>query len=98
MIRVKTPSRIHLTLIDLNGNLGRIDGGVGLALQKPFVLVETKFSSKTSYPEDLDYLFEMLPFEEGFEVEILKKIPSHVGLGSETQLRLGISASLFELF
>ncbi|MFQ5892215.1 MAG: beta-ribofuranosylaminobenzene 5'-phosphate synthase family protein, partial [Candidatus Methanofastidiosia archaeon] len=37
-------------------------------------------------------------FEKGFELEILEKIPSHVGLGSETQLRLGISAGLFELF
>lgn len=32
---IKTPSRLHLTLIDLNGALGRIDGGVGLTIEKP---------------------------------------------------------------
>jgi beta-ribofuranosylaminobenzene 5'-phosphate synthase len=37
---VETPSRIHLTLIDLNGSQGRIDGGVGLTLEKPRLVVE----------------------------------------------------------
>ena len=37
---VETPSRIHMTLIDLNGSQGRIDGGVGLTLEKPRLVVE----------------------------------------------------------
>jgi beta-ribofuranosylaminobenzene 5'-phosphate synthase len=37
---IETPSRIHLTLLDLNGSLGRIDGGVGLTLEKPRLIVE----------------------------------------------------------
>jgi beta-ribofuranosylaminobenzene 5'-phosphate synthase len=37
---LETPSRIHLTLIDLNGSQGRIDGGVGLTLEKPRLVVE----------------------------------------------------------
>jgi beta-ribofuranosylaminobenzene 5'-phosphate synthase len=37
---IKTPSRLHLTLIDLNGSLGRIDGGVGLTLEKPGLVLE----------------------------------------------------------
>jgi beta-ribofuranosylaminobenzene 5'-phosphate synthase len=37
---IKTPSRLHLTLIDLNGSLGRIDGGVGLTLEKPALVLE----------------------------------------------------------
>lgn len=39
---IKTPSRLHLTLIDLNGSLGRIDGGVGLTLEKPRLVLEMK--------------------------------------------------------
>jgi beta-ribofuranosylaminobenzene 5'-phosphate synthase len=36
---IKTPSRLHLTLIDLNGSVGRIDGGVGLTIENPnFIL------------------------------------------------------------
>jgi beta-RFAP synthase len=34
-IIVKTPSRLHIGLIDLNGSIGRIDGGLGLTLAKP---------------------------------------------------------------
>ena len=32
MFEIKTPSRIHMGLIDMNGGLGRLDGSVGLAL------------------------------------------------------------------
>lgn len=39
---IKTPSRLHLTLIDLNGSLGRIDGGVGLTLKEPQLVLEMK--------------------------------------------------------
>jgi len=37
---IETPSRLHLTLLDLNGSLGRIDGGVGLTLKKPCLVLE----------------------------------------------------------
>jgi beta-ribofuranosylaminobenzene 5'-phosphate synthase len=32
---IETPSRLHLTLIDLNGIYDRIDGGVGITIEKP---------------------------------------------------------------
>lgn len=32
MFEIKTPSRVHMSLIDMNGGLGRLDGSVGLAL------------------------------------------------------------------
>lgn len=32
---IKTPSRIHMTLIDLNGSYRRYDGGIGLTINKP---------------------------------------------------------------
>lgn len=39
---IQTPSRLHLSLLDLNGSLGRIDGGVGLTLKKPSLVLELK--------------------------------------------------------
>lgn len=36
---IKAPSRLHITLIDLNGSLGRVDGGVGLALENPHLIL-----------------------------------------------------------
>jgi beta-ribofuranosylaminobenzene 5'-phosphate synthase len=32
---IETPSRLHLTLIDLNGIYDRVDGGVGITIEKP---------------------------------------------------------------
>lgn len=32
MFEIKTPSRVHMSLIDMNGGFGRLDGSVGLAL------------------------------------------------------------------
>ncbi|MGB9979831.1 beta-ribofuranosylaminobenzene 5'-phosphate synthase [Methanobacterium sp.] len=39
---IETPSRLHMTLIDLNGTIGRIDGGVGLTIKKPKLILEAK--------------------------------------------------------
>ena len=41
---VRTPSRIHVTLLDMNGSLGRVDGGVGITLDDPAVLLEAQAS------------------------------------------------------
>jgi beta-ribofuranosylaminobenzene 5'-phosphate synthase len=39
---IETPSRLHMTLIDLNGTIGRIDGGVGLTIEEPKLILEAK--------------------------------------------------------
>lgn len=39
-IKIKTPSRLHFTLIDENGSIGRVDGGIGLALNTPNFTLE----------------------------------------------------------
>lgn len=41
---VETPSRLHITLIDLNGVHGRIDGGVGLTIDNPCLHIEAETS------------------------------------------------------
>jgi beta-ribofuranosylaminobenzene 5'-phosphate synthase len=50
---IETPSRLHLTLIDLNGSIGRVDGGVGLTIQKPRLIIEAE-----SENEGLEIEFE----------------------------------------
>ncbi|GBF36361.1 MAG TPA: hypothetical protein EYG87_01320 [Methanothermococcus okinawensis] len=45
-LTIKSPSRIHIGLIDLNGSIGRIDGGVGIALDFPNFYIEGKESSE----------------------------------------------------
>ena len=39
---IKAPSRIHMSLIDLNGSYRRVDGGIGLALQVPQFVLEVE--------------------------------------------------------
>ncbi len=39
MIRITTPCRLHVTLIDMNGEIGRMDGGAGLTLSSPNIKV-----------------------------------------------------------
>ncbi len=34
-MQIITPSRLHIALIDLNGSYGRVDGGIGITLEKP---------------------------------------------------------------
>lgn len=50
-VRIKTPCRLHFTLIDLNGELGRIDGGVGLSITEPNF--ELEFRDKISISSEL---------------------------------------------
>ena len=43
---IKTPSRLHMTLIDLNGSYGRFDGGVGLTLANPHFILKSEETEK----------------------------------------------------
>ena len=63
---LRTPARLHFGLIDMNGEIGRIDGGVGLALDSPQTLIEAKKSngitaSCMEEPEMVPRIVEALP-------------------------------------
>ncbi len=47
-VYVKTPARLHLGLIDLNGDLGRMFGGLGVGIDHPNVIVEAEQSENLS--------------------------------------------------
>jgi len=95
-VRIRTPSRIHITLIDLNGSIGRIDGGVGLALEEPYVEIEARGGegvevvgrgkSSDRFKSVASMLYEL--FGGGIRVDVLADYEQHVGLGSGTQISL----------
>ncbi len=112
-VTVRTPSRLHFSLIDLHGGLGRIDGGIGVALETPHITLRIQTSpnqfSVRGISEDLirtliHNFFKNLngitgfearkPEELGIQLDIINKIPSHVGLGSRTQLSLALGMAL----
>ena len=46
---IRAPSRLHMSLIDLNGSYKRIDGGIGLALSDPQFVLESQETNEKGY-------------------------------------------------
>jgi beta-ribofuranosylaminobenzene 5'-phosphate synthase len=68
-IIIKTPSRLHMTLIDLNGSYGRVDGGIGLAIEKPNFTLHYEPANK-----GITIDFNENIHDEEMKKEIVKKI------------------------
>ncbi|MCW4032413.1 MAG: beta-ribofuranosylaminobenzene 5'-phosphate synthase [Candidatus Bathyarchaeota archaeon] len=104
-VSVKTPSRLHFSLIDMNGSLNRINGSIGLALNFPNYELEVTPSKELEVHGEQTELFEKAAIifynhfnlKEKVTIKILKTIPRHVGLGSTTQGYLGIGSALSRL-
>ncbi|MFQ6125614.1 MAG: beta-ribofuranosylaminobenzene 5'-phosphate synthase [Candidatus Heimdallarchaeota archaeon] len=118
-VRVKTPSRLHWTLIDLHGGVGRIDGGIGVALEDPHISLKVQPSEEqfTVRGAALDLIYSLVDrfFKNvidakghynkytrkheriNLEIDVLKMIPRHVGMGSMTQLSLALGMTLNRL-
>ncbi len=105
-VRIKTPSRIHITLIDLNGSIGRIDGGVGLTLQNPFVEIvaeeddEVVVEGECLNLDRFKTIAKILSdrFGKGIRIEVLSDYKAHVGLGSGTQISLAVATAFNEMY
>jgi beta-ribofuranosylaminobenzene 5'-phosphate synthase len=105
-VQVRSPSRLHFSLIDLNGGLGRVDGSIGLALNHPSVILEVSSNDtleitgvQTDFVHALATRFaQHYSIDLGAKIHLASAIPSHVGLGSTTQLALSIAAALSRLF
>ncbi|MBO7210462.1 MAG: hypothetical protein J6V44_05600 [Methanobrevibacter sp.] len=46
---IRAPSRLHMSLIDMNGSYKRIDGGIGLALSDPQFVLESEETNEKGY-------------------------------------------------
>ncbi len=105
-VYVKTPARLHLGLIDLNGDLGRMFGGLGVGIDHPNVIVEAQNAEKlTVTGQDAELatglvkrFFAAYPVKGNVHVDVKAAIPAHVGLGSGTQFSLAIATALARLF
>jgi beta-ribofuranosylaminobenzene 5'-phosphate synthase len=106
VITVKTTARLHMGIIDVNGGLGRIYGSLGLAIQKPNVILEAS-ESNSLHVEGLDVtrvkdaantFLQHFNIDRSCRIKVKSTIPSHIGLGSGTQLRLAVAKSLATLY
>jgi beta-ribofuranosylaminobenzene 5'-phosphate synthase len=105
-VYVKTPARLHLGLIDLNGDLGRMFGGLGVGIDHPNVIIETEQSPGLSIEGQETELVNALAkrfftayhVQPNVHINVKQVIAAHVGLGSGTQLSLAVAVALARLF
>ncbi len=104
MLRIKTPSRIHMTLIDLNGSIGRVDGGVGITLEEPSIDITAEKSDIVEVIGDPDLkdrmakACEMVCPGKGIAINIERSYWNHIGLGSGTQAALAAGTAISKLY
>lgn len=105
-IKVNAPARLHFGILDLNGNLGRIYGSLGLAIDFPNTVVEVRPSEELEiYGDEKEKVFSIIKkFSKFYRVEpkvritVREAIPEHVGLGSGTQLALAVGVSISRIY
>lgn len=105
MINIITPSRLHITLIDMNASTGRVDGGIGLTLDEPVISISAEKSDDIEITGKSEHLERMrtsaaalLPEGEGIRIEIETDYPSHIGLGSGTQAALASAMAVNKIY
>jgi beta-ribofuranosylaminobenzene 5'-phosphate synthase len=105
---VETPSRIHLGLIDMHGGIGRVDGGIGISLEEPAILLEVKQSRETvarggdgrareTAEKAAARVLAGIRAAGGVEITLRRVYPAHVGLGSGSQIALAVARGICEL-
>ncbi len=108
---IETPARLHLGLIDMNGNLGRMYGSLGVAIDRPNVVLEAELLPSGAEggavqvegleAERVDAMARRFqqhyPCRAPVRLRLKGGIPPHVGLGSGTQLALAVGAVLARL-
>lgn len=106
---VEAPSRLHLGLIDLNGELGRVDGGIGLTLVAPCTEVEVYRHDSvvvsgadtglaTRIEASVGRMLRHLGVAGGAAVRVRQSTPRHIGLGSGTQCALAVGMGIARLY
>lgn len=105
MIRVVSPSRLHLTLIDLNAELGRVDGGAGITLESPGLEISATeadtievIGSPLLAGRMQKAAQALLPTGKGIKLQINDSLPDHVGLGSGTQAALSTAVAVDRIY
>lgn len=112
-ISVSAPARLHLGFLDLNGEMGRRFGSIGLAVSDFETTITGQLTDVITVHHADDALCQrvhdiVLHFyqtlghaipttEHGVTLSIINTIPSHAGLGSGTQLALVIGTILSRL-
>ncbi len=108
-VLVDAPSRIHVTLLDMNATRGRVDGGIGIALDEPGCILDARRSAEVGVHggneatrhrvlEAALAVTEGLGLPGGAEITLHAVARQHAGLGSGTQVALATAAAICRLY
>lgn len=105
-VRISAPARLHFGVLDLRGILGRRFGGMGAAIPLPALQLEAERADGFSAtgPDAARGLAFARRYAEATSIPgearftITRTIPPHSGLGSGTQLALGVARALAALY
>ena len=101
-VSVSAPARLHMGFLDLSGSLQRHFGSIGVALNEPVtrIVISHATQRKISGIENsrianyLTLFCDALEISDALHIELTHVIPSHIGLGSGTQMAIAIGAGL----
>lgn len=104
-VRVVAPARLHLGFLDLNGNLGRRFGSLGLAIDRPATEIVLQRADRLAISgaegrraeAALKRYCSLLGLKASYRLHVEQAIPAHAGLGSGTQLAMAVGAGLAAL-
>ncbi|MFA6225450.1 MAG: beta-ribofuranosylaminobenzene 5'-phosphate synthase [Methanoregula sp.] len=108
-IVVNTPCRIHVSLIDMHGGSDRVDGGIGITLDEPGILLEVQQSPAitvtgcdTATGERLggvaSEVLGQIHAGAAVSIHVRSRYPAHTGLGSGSQMALATARAICELY
>lgn len=102
--RVRSPARLHLGFIDLNGGLGRRFGSVGLAIHgldadvvaeaTPGTALEVTGFDTARARDAARRTLDWMGVAGGARIDVGGAAPAHAGLGSGTQIALAVAAAV----
>jgi beta-RFAP synthase len=103
-IQIIAPARLHFGFLELNNNSGAF-GGIGLSIDKFNTKIRVKKNIGAKFKgKALDKASFFLKkfckknkIKPNFFLNIEKATPSHIGLGSGTQLALSIGSAISQL-
>jgi len=103
-VDIESSARLHLGFYTISAS-GIAYGSMGVAINRPEVTVQVRKAdglkirnlTRVTVEEDVKEVMKRLNLL-GAEVNVLKAIPRHVGLGSTTQLRLSIGYALSRIY
>ncbi|MGD9159951.1 MAG: hypothetical protein PVG39_16165 [Desulfobacteraceae bacterium] len=107
-VKVTTSGRLHLGFMDLNGDLGRLYGSIGVSLKAPQTQLTIEDHKNLSISGNDDHLKNRISsFTKAFSsrfkikpkvrIELTRHIPEHKGLGSGSQLGLALITGLSKI-